>query len=184
MKRICEIKGFEDVREIYFVNKQGKIFSKSKFGKGSTGKLKELKQYEKTGGYLNCALVNNIGKTKYYRVHRIVISAYIENNENKQYVNHIDKNRKNNNLENLEWVTPRENNNHSVSKKVYMYNLEGKLEKEFVSTYQASLEGYNRGHIATCCRNEIKKHKNKIFSYSKLSKEVIFQRLSKSYYLK
>ena len=150
MKRICDIKGFEEVREIYFVNEQGKIFSKSKFGIGSTGELREIKQYVKTGGYLNCALVNNNGKTKYYRVHRIVLSAYLENINNKSYVNHKDSNRQNNNLNNLEWVTPRENNNHSLSKKVYMYDLNGNLEKVFNSTYEASLEGYNRGHIGTC----------------------------------
>lgn len=184
MKRICDIEGYQDVREIYFVDEKGKIYSEAKFGKGSTGNIRELKQYIKTNGYLNCALVNKNGKTKYYRVHRIVISAYKENKNNKSYVNHIDANRQNNNLDNLEWVTPRENNNHSISKKVYMYNLNGELEKEFTGTYEASLDGYNRGHIASCCRNEIKKHKDKIFSYIKLTQDEIFQRLSKSYYLR
>jgi hypothetical protein len=184
MKKICDLEGYENVREIYFVDKKGKIYSKAKFGKGSTGKIRELKQYEKTGGYLNCALVNNDGKTKYHRVHRIVLSAYCKNKEGKPYVNHKDCNRKNNSLENLEWVSPRENNNYSLSKKVFMYNLDGTLENVFESTYEASLKGYNRGHIATCCRNEIKKHKNKIFSYKELTKEEVFQRLSKSYCLK
>lgn len=184
MKRICDIKGYENVREIYFVDKEGKIYSKSKFGKGSTGKIRELKQYKKTGGYLNCALVNNDGKTKYHRVHRIVLKAFKTNYKNKQYVNHINCIRTDNRIENLEWVTPRENNNHSLTKKVFMYNLEGLLEKTFESTYEASLLGYNRGHVASCCRDEIKKHKNKIFSYKKLTKKEIFQRLSKSYYLK
>ena len=184
MKRICDIEGYEDVREIYFVDKEGKIYSEAKFGIGSTGNIRELKQYVKTNDYLNCALVNKNGKTKYYRTHRIVLSAYVENADNKSYVNHIDGNRSNNVLSNLEWVTPRENNNHSISKKIYMYNLNGELEKEFLGTYEANLEGYNRGHVASCCRNEIKKHKEKIFSYSELTKDEIFQRLSKSYYLK
>lgn len=184
MKKICDIKGYEEVRGIYFVDKNGKIYSKAKFGVGSTGELREIKQYVKTNNYLNCALVNKNGKTKYYRTHRIVISAYTENPNKKTYVNHIDTNRQNNNLDNLEWVTPRENNNHSISKNVYMYNLNGIIEKKFSSTYEASLEGYNRGHVASCCRNEIKKHKDKIFSYTKLTQDEIFQRLSKSYYLK
>ena len=78
MKRICDIEGYEDVREIYFVDKEGKIYSEAKFGIGSTGNIRELKQYVKTNDYLNCALVNKNGKTKYYRTHRIVLSAYVE----------------------------------------------------------------------------------------------------------
>ncbi len=58
MKRICDIEGYEDVREIYFVDKEGKIYSEAKFGIGSTGNIRELKQYVKTNDYLNCALVN------------------------------------------------------------------------------------------------------------------------------
>lgn len=181
MKKICEIKGYEDVREIYFVDEQGKIYSKASFGIGSTGEIRELKQYKKTGGYLNCALVNSNGKTKYYRVHRIVLSAYVENKESKAYVNHINEIREDNRLINLEWVTPRENNNHSLSKKVYMYDFEGELIKIYNSTYEVFLEGYNKGHVASCCREEERQHKNKMFSYKELTKEEVFQRLSKSY---
>lgn len=45
---------------------------------------------------------------------RIIAQAFIPNKSNKQFVNHIDSNPLNNNSDNLEWVTPKENQQHSV----------------------------------------------------------------------
>lgn len=52
---------------------------------------------------------------KEYGLHRLVAIAFIENVQNKPEVNHIDGNKQNNNLSNLEWVTKEENMKHAHS---------------------------------------------------------------------
>lgn len=72
-----------------------------------------VKQFECHKGYLRVALTGTDGKQKRLYVHRLVASAFIGFSEFKQ-VNHIDFNRKNNIVTNLEWVTCKENISHSV----------------------------------------------------------------------
>lgn len=64
-------------------------------------------------GYMIASLmVGKKRKTLY--VHRLVASAFIPNPDGKEEVNHIDGNKQNNAVTNLEWVTPRENSLHSL----------------------------------------------------------------------
>jgi len=53
------------------------------------------------------------GIHKTHRVHRLVANAFIPNNKHKKYINHIDSNTLNNNVNNLEWVTHKENMQHA-----------------------------------------------------------------------
>ena len=70
---------------------------------------KQLKPQKNVYGYMVILLYNN-GKPKHYQLQRLVLETFkpVKNMKNLQ-VNHIDYNRSNNNLNNLEWVTPSEN---------------------------------------------------------------------------
>ena len=61
-----------------------------------------------------CVHLSKDCKGKIHNVHRLVAEAFIENPKNKEQVNHIDGNKLNNNLNNLEWVTAKENCLHST----------------------------------------------------------------------
>ena len=64
-------------------------------------------------GYYRCSVQRLDGTWTSQPVHRLVAKAFISNVGNKTAVNHIDGNRTNNRVENLEWVTPKENVIHS-----------------------------------------------------------------------
>ena len=94
------------------------IYQISNFGNLKSFKNKKsgiiLKQTNKKGGYFSVVLCFN-DKIRYTRIHRLVAESFIPNPEEKKHVNHIDGNKQNNNVYNLEWNTPKENVNHALS---------------------------------------------------------------------
>lgn len=108
---MVDIKNFEN---IYAVTKEGLVWSYPKTKQGKKHKGRFLKPSINGKGYLRVELCNQ-DDTKYdrrYFVHRLVAEAFIPNPENKPQVNHKDKNKHNNNVDNLEWVTNKENHFH------------------------------------------------------------------------
>ena len=108
--------------------------------------------------------LNINGKAKRMKVHRLVAQTFLENPENKPYVNHKDGNRSNNNVNNLEWVTPSENTQHAVktglfisgvAKPVNQYSLDGILMMTFPSSAEASRQtGTSQEKITMCCKRQ------------------------------
>jgi hypothetical protein len=93
----------------------------------NTGKVKNvrtnqlLKQVLGNRGYLRVSLINNKIK-KTFLVHRLIAMSFLENTDNKPYINHLDGNKLNNRLDNLEWCTEKENDNHARSNGLKVQN--------------------------------------------------------------
>ena len=142
------------------------VSNKGKVKNVRTGR--ELKLVENKNGYLIANLCQN-GKKASFRVHRLVALMFIENPELKEEVNHIDGNKKNNCVENLEWNTHKENDSHARknglkhdNKPVKLTNLESGKSYIFFSIAEASkMLGL---HNSSLCR-ALKKRKGIYHGY-------------------
>lgn len=139
-----DIKGYEG---LYAITSCGKVWSHRA--------QKFLKPQKDRYGYLHVNLYKD-GKAKKYKIHRLVAEAYIPNPENKPQVNHKDENKEHNYVNNLEWMTSKENNNygnHDTRKSVYCVEL----DKVFSSTTEAARQlGIFQSNISACCHGERK----------------------------
>lgn len=112
MKEIWKPVPIEGLKELYEVSNFSNIRPR-KQRPGNTRKvLKNLKPKIMPDGYHNFRYSLN-GKQRYMAWHRVVALAFIPNPENKKEVNHKDLDKSNNKIENLEWVTPKENIRHA-----------------------------------------------------------------------
>ena len=119
MKDICGHEG------LYAVTNTGSVWSYPKNTNGNN-KGKWLKQSVDKNGYTYFTLFKG-KKSKKHKAHRLVAQAFIPNRDNKSQVNHIDGDKTNNFIENLEWCSPNENTKHAIQNNLIKLNKQAKL---------------------------------------------------------
>lgn len=180
-----DIKGFE---KRYQVSNLGRIKSLSKFinnnpkskSIGFYSKERILNFFDNKKGY---QLVKLYKDNKHYtiKVHRLVAEAFISNPNNLPQVNHIDGNKKNNRVDNLEWCTAKENQVHAwknnlikkrigkenkLSKKVNQYDLQGNYIKTWNCVEEAR-KVLHISNISSVCNGKRNKAGGFIWRYNK-----------------
>lgn len=120
----------------YYVDKLGRIFNKNGH---------EMKQHESYNGYLRVKLSVGV-KRGMYLVHRIVAETFIANPKQFPIVNHLDSNRSNNNVLNLEWTDNSGNqlqryrkNGHKGTKRRPVYQMD-KVTYEILRIWESPID--------------------------------------------
>lgn len=155
-----DIKGYEGK---YQVSNFGRVKSlPKKKGKG-IGYMTDTKILQPSVNHYGYCVVNLCENCVYRlkQVHRLVAEAFIQNSDNKEQVNHINGNKTDNRVENLEWCTNGENQTHRH--KVLKQKPYGKpvicieTNKEYTSAFVAGREeNIDSSCITACCRGRRK----------------------------
>ena len=127
----------DNISTAYYITNDGKCYN------SNTGNY--LKgQVNHKNGYLSYNLTLPDGRKKRCYAHRLVAIAYIENKDNKKEVNHIDGNKLNNCIDNLEWVNSSENKQHALENElrkfdhVFCFSKDKKLVAEYLNIADAA----------------------------------------------
>ncbi|KAA6303162.1 MAG: hypothetical protein EZS26_000765 [Candidatus Ordinivivax streblomastigis] len=178
------IHGYEG---LYQVSNFGRVKSCERFVykgiRGQTQLLQDkiLKQSKQKTGYLSVVLYN-LGKKQTHFIHRLVAIAFIPNPENLPEVNHKDENKCNNFVDNLDWITSKNNCNFGTrneriaskvnTKHIFQYELNGKFVKGWESAIQIQRElGFSRQNILCNANGKTKKAYNYIWKYTEFKPE-------------
>lgn len=163
-------KDIEDYEGIYQVSNLGRV------KRVTSGRI--LKGNKDRKGYLLVGLYkHSIRCSK--QIHRLVAQAFIPNTENKPQVNHIDENKINNMVSNLNWMTAKENMNHgtrneragkAVSKRlsiaIIATNIKTDESTEFYGTRECARQlNLNKGNINSVLKGRYKQTGGYTFKY-------------------
>ena len=171
-----DIQGYEG---LYQISNLGRVRSIDRIvgyrykGKQRVYKGRILKQMTRNG-YLYVSLSKeNVLKQK--NIHRLVANAFLPNPSKLPIINHIDENKKNNMVSNLEWCTGAYNTKYGSGRKkqaesqqkvVLQYDRNGNLLNQYPSVTIAALQnGYNLKTVSQCCRGCTKSAYNYIWKY-------------------
>ena len=180
-----DIAGYEG---LYQISNLGRVrfLDKEKLTKNGTTYLQKggiKSNYTTVHGYLRTSLTNEFGQLKNCVIHRLVAIAFIPNANNLKEVNHIDGNKENNCVENLEWCTSSQNKHHAcktglnngklghtgavnkLSKKVAQYDKFGNFIKVWDGLREAERNGFDSSLIWMAATGKNKTHKGFIWKY-------------------
>ena len=160
MKEIWkDVVGYEGLYQASTFGRIRSLDRKDCRGNRISGKI--MKPRFINSGYLMVHLRDRNGKRTGKLVHRLVAEAFLIATDNEIQVDHIDENKTNNNIENLRWVTPKQNSNHGTgimranikkSKPVNQLNENGVCIKTFSSATEAArVLNIKQGSITNCC---------------------------------
>lgn len=162
-----DIKGYEG---FYKISNLGNIKSLPRNG---TIKYEKILKPNNVAGYYQVSLQKN-GIVEHKKIHRLVAEAFIQNPKEKKEVNHIDGNKHNNSVDNLEWVTTSENQIHSKYvlgkglRKVLQYSKDNNFIKEWRSIIEASKNlNIKSSNICDCCLKNRKTAGGYVWKYAK-----------------
>lgn len=140
-----DIKNYEG---LYAITSCGKVWSYRK--------KKFLEPVISNRGYLIVALYKD-GQYKWYSIHRLVAEAYIPNPDNLPQVDHIDNDKTHNYVNNLQWITNKDNVRKCRNKPILQFTLDGEFVREWECAYDVGKEVsstiYNclKGRYKTAC---------------------------------
>lgn len=146
-----------EIKDYYTVTDKGEFFS------DNSGKMKTRNKAGTEYQIINFMTID--GKKRTFRAHRLVLMAFNPvKNMDKLEVNHIDGNKRNNNLSNLEWCTTSENQKHAFkiglqkAKKGEKSNFSKLKEEDIQLIFQLRKQGKTQQQIAEvvgCSRSNI-----------------------------
>ncbi len=107
-----DIKGYEGFYQISNLGRVKSLKRKAKCRNGfRTVQERILKSCKDSSGYFGVPLIKD--KHRFYRIGKLIVQHFISNPQNKPCVNHVDGNKQNDKIDNLEWCTYAENNKHA-----------------------------------------------------------------------